>query len=127
MVDGVNNTLIESDILPYPHPTESAENYAGNGFISVDNPVTKASGRDYSHQTDRRWRIANPSRTHYASGLPVAYSVGIGGATRGLLAQPGSWVRKRAGFAEKALWVVPADEAAAGGRRWPAGRHVPQT
>ncbi|KAJ1307241.1 hypothetical protein OPQ81_001354 [Rhizoctonia solani] len=127
MVDGVNNTLIESDIKPYPYPTGSPENYAGNAFISVDNPITKASGRDYSYETDRRWRIVNPSRTHYASGLPVAYSVGIGGATRGLLAQPGSWVRERAGFGEKALWVVPADEAAPGGRRWPAGRHVPQT
>ncbi|CAE7052540.1 unnamed protein product [Rhizoctonia solani] len=127
MVDGVNNTLIESDIKSYPYPTGSAENYAGNAFISVDNPVTKASRRDYSHETDRRWRIANRARNHYASGLPVAYSVGIGGATRGLLAQPGSWVRERAGFGEKALWVVPADEASPGGRRWPAGRHVPQT
>ncbi|KAG9094532.1 hypothetical protein FRC06_010717, partial [Ceratobasidium sp. 370] len=127
MVDGINNTLIESDIIPYPHSTGSAENYAGNGFISVDNPITKASGREYNHQTDRRWRIANSSRTHYASGLPVAYSVGIGGATRGLIAAEGSWVRKRAGFAEKALWVVPEDESVLGGRKWPAGRYVPQT
>ncbi|CAE6427598.1 unnamed protein product [Rhizoctonia solani] len=127
MVDGINNTVVESDIKPYPHPTGSAENHAGNGFISVDTPVTKAGGRDYSHETDRRWRIVNPSRVHYSSGLPVAYSVGIGGATRGLLAQPGSWVRERAGFATKSLWVVPSEEASFGGRRWPAGRHVPQT
>ncbi|QRV89473.1 primary-amine oxidase [Ceratobasidium sp. AG-Ba] len=127
MVDGVNNTLIESDIVPYPHPTGSAENYAGNGFISVDNPVTKSSGRAYNHATDRRWRIINPARTHYASGLPVAYSVGIGGATRGLIADEGSWVRKRAGFGTKALWVVPEVESENGGRMWPAGRHVPQT
>ncbi|KAF8754266.1 amine oxidase [Rhizoctonia solani] len=127
MVDGINNTVIESDIKPYPYATGSAENYAGNGFISVDTPVTEASGREYSHETDRRWRIVNRSRTHYSSGLPVAYSVGIGGATRGLLAQPESWVRERAGFATKSLWVVPSDEATSGGRRWPAGRHVPQT
>ena len=69
----------------------------------------------------------NPSRTHYASGPPVAYSVGIGGATRSLLAGEGSWIRKRAGFAGKAVWVVPEDETTLGGRRWPAGRHVPQT
>ncbi|KAF8606428.1 peroxisomal copper amine oxidase [Ceratobasidium sp. AG-I] len=127
MIDGINNTLIESNIVPYPHPTGSAENYAGNGFTSIDKPITKSAGLEYNHQTDRRWRIVNPSRTHYASGLPVAYSVGIGGATRGLLAAEGSWVRKRAGFAEKAVWVVPEDETVLGGRKWPAGRHVPQT
>ncbi|KAG9123675.1 hypothetical protein FRC07_014312 [Ceratobasidium sp. 392] len=127
MVDGINNTLVESDIIPYPHPTGSAENYAGNGFTSVDNPVTKSSGREYNHKTDRRWRITNPARKHYSSGLPVAYSVGIGAATRGLIAAEGSWVKKRAGFGEKALWVVPEDESVFGGRRWPAGRHVPQT
>ncbi|KAG8683356.1 hypothetical protein FRC09_016132 [Ceratobasidium sp. 395] len=127
MVDGINNTLVESDIVPYPHPTGSAENYAGNGFISVDNPVTRSSGREYNHKTDRRWRITNPSRTHYASGLPVSYSVGIGAATRGLIAGEGSWVRRRAGFGEKALWVVANEENPDEGRRWPAGRYVPQT
>ncbi|KAG8744999.1 hypothetical protein FRC10_009107 [Ceratobasidium sp. 414] len=127
MVDGVNNTVVESDIVPYPHPAGSDENYAGNGFISVDNPILKASGRNYNHNTDRRWRIINPARTHYSSGLPVAYSVGIGSTTRAIVATEGSWIRQRAAFGRKALWVVPEDEAVLGGRRWPAGRHVPQS
>ncbi|KAG8683047.1 hypothetical protein FRC08_014556 [Ceratobasidium sp. 394] len=127
MVDGINNTVVESDIIPYPHPTGSAESYAGNGFISVDNPILKASGRDYNHTTDRRWRIINPTRMHYSSALPVAYSVGTGSTTRTIVATEGSWIRQRAAFGGKALWVVPEDETVLGGRRWPAGRHVPQS
>jgi primary-amine oxidase len=127
MVDGINNTVIESDIVPHPHSTGSPENYAGNGFVSVDNPILKATGRDYNHSADRRWRITNPAQTHYSSGQHVGYSVGIGSATRGLTAIEGSWVRQRAAFGEKALWVVPEDETVLGGRRWPAGKHVPQS
>ncbi|QRW02902.1 primary-amine oxidase [Ceratobasidium sp. AG-Ba] len=127
MVDGINNTVIESDIVPYPHAAGSPENYAGNGFVSLDKPILKASGRDYNHETDRRWRIINASKLHYSSGLPVAYSVGVGSVARTALAAEGSWIRQRAVFCDKALWIVPEDESTLGGRRWPAGRHVPQS
>jgi len=66
----------------------------------------------------------NPARKHYASGLPVGYSIALRGAATQLLAKPDSWVARRAVFATKALWVVREDE---GNRMFPAGKYVPQT
>lgn len=130
MIDGLRNSVIESDIVPLPNaPTGSSENWAGNAFITQERTLRTAQegARDYDHVKDRRWTIANTSRNHHASGKSVGYVLGYRGAATTLLAAPGSWAVRRAGFAAKSLWVVKDKENELGGRMWPAGRYVPQT
>lgn len=128
MVDGLRNSVVESDILPVNAPTGSVANFAGNGFCQTKTVLRSPQehgARLYDAETDRRWTIVNTSRTHYASGYPVGYSLGVRGATIKLLARPDSWIAQRAVFASKTLWVVRDDGA--GKRFFPAGKYVPQT
>lgn len=131
MIDGLNNTVIESDIVSLDEPTGSKENFAGNGFQVKETPLTTEIGRPYDHTKDRRWRIVNRSRPHYASGQPAGYTIGLKSGALSLLGQPDGWVGKRAGLLQNTLWVVRdvENEAVGGGsiRMWPAGRYVAQT
>jgi primary-amine oxidase len=77
MIDGLNNTVIESDIVSLDEPTGSKDNFSGNGFHVKETPITKETGRPYDYAKDRRWRIVNRSRPHYASGQPAGYSIGL--------------------------------------------------
>lgn len=122
MVDGLKNSVVESDILPMEEATGSKENFAGNGFYQRKTVVSGA--REWDAELDRRWTVVNPARTHYASGNPVGYSIAMKGAATKLLAKPDSWIARRAVFATKALWVVKDEE---GKRLFPAGKYVPQT
>lgn len=126
MIDGLKNSVVESDVVPLDYPTGSAENFGGNGWTVKRTTVTNPSegARAYSADADRKWTIVNDGRKHYASGLPVGYSIGMKGAAVNLLARDDSWIGRRATFAKKALWVVKDDE---GKRVFPAGKYVPQT
>ena len=43
MVDGLNNSVVESDVIPLPNaPTGSKENYAGNAFVVVERTIADA-------------------------------------------------------------------------------------
>ncbi|KAI0044568.1 hypothetical protein FA95DRAFT_1562098 [Auriscalpium vulgare] len=128
MIDGLANSVIETDVLPVPFPTGSTENFAGNGFVTHDHRLRAASegGRAWDAAADRRWRIVNPAHTHYATGHPVGYAVGVKGGATPFLPRPDGWVGRRATFAHKTLWVVREREDAAGGRMWPSGKYVPQ-
>jgi primary-amine oxidase len=126
MVDGLHNSVVESDVFPV---TDKSVSFAGNAF-QVKNTVLKTEGegaRDFCYETDRRWRIVNPGRKHYASGQDTGYVVMMKGGATPLMAQPDSWIGKRGGYAKKALWVVKDVEGPKGGRMWPAGKYVPQT
>lgn len=128
MVDGLRNSVVESDILPLEAPTGSAANFAGNGFYQKKTVLTSPQehgARSYDAEVDRRWTIVNNSRNHYASGHPVGYSLGVRGAATILFAKPDSWIAKRAVFATKTLWVVRDDGE--NKRVFPAGKYVPQT
>jgi primary-amine oxidase len=137
IIDGVKNSVVETDIVPYDFPTGSAENFAGNAFIAQETTLTEPTliGRKFDATKDRRWRIVNPFAVpHSASGKAPGYTLGIKGATIELLAKPDSWASKRAAFARGCLWVVPErkeDEEdptkLAEERIWPAGKYVPQT
>lgn len=128
MIDGLNNSVVENDIVQLDAPTGSAENFPGNGFYQkktvLSDPAQNHGARDYDADVDRRWTIVNPSRQHYASGIDVGYSIGVRGAALKLMAKPDSWIARRAMFATKALWIVRDDE---GKRLFPAGKYVPQT
>lgn len=134
MVDGVCNSVVESDVVPLPNaPTGSAENYAGNAFVVVERTISdaKEGAREYDFEKERRWRVVNTrSERHYASGLAPGYVVGMKGAATRLLALEDGWAARRAAFAKKALWVVrDVEDSDRGGtkRMWPAGKYVPQT
>lgn len=130
MIDGLRNSVIESDLVPLPDAlTGSPANWAGNAFVSQERTlrIARDGAREYDFKKDRRWTIVNTGRRHHASGKPPGYVLGYGGAAATLLANQGSWVTKRAGFAGKSLWVVKDAEEGTTGRMWPAGRYVPQT
>ena len=130
MVDGLSNTVTETDVMPLPNaPTGSPLNHAGNAFITRTTPITVQSqgARDYDLQLDRRWAITNPHKKHPYSGKNVGYTIMNKGTVTPLLARDDSWVAKRSGFAQKALWVVRDKEGPKGPRVWPSGKYVPQT
>jgi primary-amine oxidase len=78
MVDGLANSVVESDVVALPNaPTGSAANYSGNAFIVQDKTLRTEGegGRDYEWSTDRRWQIVNKARTHYSSGKGASYQL----------------------------------------------------
>ena len=128
MVDGLANSVLETDVVPSPAPVGSPENFAGNAF-TIKKQILKVEGpRDYDWVADRRWKIINPSNKHYSSGEYTGYGIQLKGGTISLLAKEGSWVAQRAKFASKPLWVVKDKETEKGTERlWPAGKYVPQS
>ncbi|KAG8888903.1 hypothetical protein FRB98_006445 [Tulasnella sp. 332] len=130
MIDGLNNTVVQSDIVTAKHATGSDENFAGNAFTSEDLRISNSSLaiQDYDATKDRRWRIVNPNKKHYASGKEASYGI-MGNAPWVVLqGAPGSNVRERAAFAEHSMWVVKDVEGPLGSeRQWPSGKYVPQT
>jgi primary-amine oxidase len=128
MIDGLNNSVVESDIIPLPDaPTGSAMNFAGNAFISQDTILKTESARSYDYQKERRWKIINPSRKHYSSGKEVGYTVGMKGGATPMVTRPDGWAARRAAFLTEAVWVCRDEEGEKGGRMWPSGKYVPQT
>jgi primary-amine oxidase len=129
MIDGLQNTVIESDIVPLDAPTGSEANFAGNGFISEDKVLEQETGRPYDLGRERRWRIVNSGRQHYASGKDVGYAIGLKGAMAPMMMQHDSWAAKRATFLNQALWVCRDVEGHDSGseRIWPSGKYVPQS
>ena len=128
MVDGLANSVLETDVVPSPAPVGSPENFAGNAFTTKKQILKVEGSRDYNLETDRRWKIINSSNKHYASGEYTGYGIHLKGGVIPLLAKEGSWVAQRARFASKPLWVVKDKETEKGTERlWPAGKYVPQS
>ncbi|KAF8079221.1 copper amine oxidase [Lyophyllum atratum] len=128
MVDGLQNSVVESDIIALPDaPTGSAQNFAGNAFISQETVLKTETARPYDYEKERRWKIVNPARKHHSSGKDVGYTIGMKGGATPMMARLDSWAAKRAAFVTNALWVCRDVEGDKGGRMWPAGKYVPQT
>ena len=113
-LDGGPNSVYEVDAAPVP---ASAENPDGTAFRAERRLL--ASEGQARRQTDasraRSWHVANPNRLN-PLGRPVAYRL-LPGATPALLANSGSKVAERAGFARHNLWVTryaPGELHAAG-------------
>jgi primary-amine oxidase len=130
MLDGIRNSVIESDIVSLSAPTGSKENFAGNAFHVKERVLkdqAKDGARDFDWAAERRWKVANLNRRHDVSGNPSSYQIMMKGGLLPLLSKCDSWIARRASFAHKALWVVRDDEGPKGGRMWPSGKYVPQT
>jgi primary-amine oxidase len=116
-VDGPANTLheVESERIP-----TGPENPVGNAFRPRVVPLRTegAARRDADEATSRTWTVASRERRN-GLGHPTAYRLVPGHGTARLLAQPGSSVDARAGFARHTLWATPYDAD----ERFPAGAY----
>jgi primary-amine oxidase len=129
MVDGLLNSVIETDVLPATAGYGSPENFAGNAFQIHDHVLRRANegAREWDASADRRWRIVSAGKRHYASGQLTGYSIGVKGGATVALPRSEGWIGRRATFAHKTLWVVrEKEDAREGGRMWPSGKFVPQ-
>ncbi|SJL13514.1 related to peroxisomal amine oxidase (copper-containing) [Armillaria ostoyae] len=128
MIDGINNSVVESDVVPLPNASTGSDlNFAGNAFIQEDTVLKKEAGRYWDWEKERKWKIINPARKHYSSGKDVGYVVGIKGGVTPMMARKDGWALKRAPFVNYPVWVCRDVEDAKGSRMWPAGKYVPQT
>lgn len=95
MIDGVSNSVTETEIIPDAAPTGSAENWAGNGFHStkkyLDN--TLEGSRDANAVTGRQWGFVNEAAPHYSSGAPAGYKVNFSSSSSFPSADPLSLLR----------------------------------
>ena len=116
-VDGPANGLheVESERIPI-----GPDNPVGNAFRQRATPLAseEVARRDADESVARAWHITSTERRN-AHGGPTAYRLVPGHGTATLLAQPGSSVDRRAGFARHTLWATryDADE------RFPAGAY----
>ncbi|PFH46270.1 hypothetical protein AMATHDRAFT_155768, partial [Amanita thiersii Skay4041] len=133
MIDGLSNSVIESDVIPQDAPTGSDVNFAGNGFTTRDTVLQTECERTWEYATDRRWKIVNRGRRHYSSGKEGGYVVLMKAGAVPMMAREDGWVGRRAAFARSAVWVCRDVEGDSAGeekgtvRMWPAGKYVPQT
>lgn len=78
MIDGLENSVCETEVLPLAEPTGSDVNWAGNGFYSTKR-IFK-SGAEAVRRADqsrgRMWSIVNENKRHYSSGQPIGYKAG---------------------------------------------------
>ncbi|GAA5868537.1 hypothetical protein JCM3774_005421 [Rhodotorula dairenensis] len=124
MIDGVDNSVVESEVHAMSAPTGSKENWAGNGFYSVKKELkTTAEGaRDADQNAGRMWTMVNPNKKHYSSGAPIGYKI-MCKDTAPLLPHADSLVGRRATFAKHTIWTTPYVD----GQLFPAGKFPTQT
>ncbi len=113
-LDGSGNTVTEHEFQPRPWGTDNPH---GNAFNVTSRVLARErdAAREADGRTGRYWKITNPNRTN-SVGNPPAYKLVVN-ASPLLLAQEGSAVHRRAGFATKHVWVTqydPAERFAAG-------------
>jgi primary-amine oxidase len=103
-VDGAGNSVVEVDTVPLP-PGEANPHL--NAFAGQETLLAseQQAQRIIDPLKSRNWRIINPSRLN-RFGRPVAYKL-LPEASSLMLASPDSRVARRAGFAQKHIWVTP--------------------
>ena len=108
-VDGTENRVEEVQVEALP---TGPENPWGNAFRPVATVLATeaAAQRDTDARASRSWRVVNPG-VNNAVDRPVGYKLVPTMATPTLLAQPGSPIAERAGFARHNLWATPYEPA----------------
>lgn len=103
-VDGTGNSVTEHDYVRVPM---GPENPHGNVFKVSTTLLENEAGaaREADGATGRYWKVINPNRSNKVDNAPGYKLVVM--PTPTLLADPGSSVFKRAGFASKHVWVTP--------------------
>ncbi len=108
MVDGEGNSVSEHEFVPRPF---GPDNPYGNAFDTTARVFARESeaAREADGRTGRYWKITNPN-VRNAVGNPTGYKLVVQPSPL-MLAQEGSFVRRRGGFATRHLWVTPYDPA----------------
>lgn len=114
MVDGEGNTVSEHEFVPRPW---SRDNPYGNVFDTTSRVLARErdAAREADGRTGRYWKISNPNVKNAVGNAP-GYKLSIA-ASPLMLAQEGSSVHSRAGFATKHVWVTrydPSEKYASG-------------
>ncbi|SCZ97604.1 BZ3500_MvSof-1268-A1-R1_Chr4-3g07289 [Microbotryum saponariae] len=124
MIDGLNNSVVETEIHPLEAPTGSDENWAGNGFEARKRVLqtTKEGARLADAPSSRMWSFVNQDKKHYSTGTAAGYKLMCKDFPP-LLAKEDSLVARRATFAKKNLWVTPFVD----GQFFPAGKYPTQS
>ncbi|KAH6975115.1 amine oxidase [Ilyonectria sp. MPI-CAGE-AT-0026] len=102
-IDGHDNTLYYEDSVPMPVDKEL--NPFGMGYVSKQTVLSKAGFADLSVERNRVFKIRNDSKINDVSLKPVAYKL-HSVPSQMLIMSEGSFARKRATFAEHAMWVT---------------------
>jgi primary-amine oxidase len=118
-VDGLANAVEEVDVSGCP---VGPENPYGNAMLQQVTRLRRESeaGRRAAPERGRAWRVVSTERVN-RFGQPTGYTL-YPEAAPTLLADPGSPLHARAGFAANHLWVTRYDPA----QRYPAGDFVNQ-
>ncbi|POW09523.1 hypothetical protein PSTT_06726 [Puccinia striiformis] len=139
MIDGLKNSVVQTDIIGLSESTGSPENYLGNGFkvlvlslgfhcgfynghnltivfldTSEGTQTHQRGAQKYDHSKGRYWSIINPNKLHYASQEPI-------GDQPPMIAKQDSMIAKRAPFAKHDFFVTPYVRH----QFYPAGKFVP--
>ncbi|PLW16667.1 hypothetical protein PCANC_13352 [Puccinia coronata f. sp. avenae] len=124
MIDGLQNAVVQTDIVALSDPTGSAANYLGNGFKAHRKVLKRtAEGcQNYDHSKGRYWSIINPNKLHYASKEPIGYRI-LCRDQPPMLAKADSMIAKRAPFAKHDIFVTPYVPH----QYYPSGKFVPGT
>lgn len=106
-LDGPNNTIFQTDATPSREPINSPNNQWGNAFYANKKKYTTVTEgqADYDGSTSRTWDIANENKLNKYSKKPVSYKL-VSREVTPLMAQEGSLVWRRAGFARHAVHVT---------------------
>ncbi len=119
-VDGVDNTVVESDSFPAPI---SPSNPLGLDLHTRSTVVASEAeaGRIFDWQRQRGWKVTNPNRLN-AWGSPVAYKL-VPSASFPAMFEESSPVLRRNPVIGSTVWVTREhpDE------RWPAGDYPTQS
>lgn len=107
-IDGGGNTVSEHEFVPRPW---GRDNPHGNVFDTTSRVLARErdAARVANGETGRFWKISNPNVTNTVGGSP-AYKLIVNPSPL-MLAQEGSFVRSRGGFATRHVWVTPYDPA----------------
>jgi primary-amine oxidase len=105
-LDGGGNTVTEHEFVPRPW---GSDNPYGNVFDTTTRVLARErdAAAVANGETGRFWKISNPNRTNSVGGAP-AYKLVVNPSPL-LLAQEGSFVRQRGGFATRHVWVTAYD------------------
>jgi len=116
-VDGPDNRVEEEEVVPIPM---GDANPYGNAFTTKRTVIEREGGRLADNLRHRTWLVQSSTRRNVV-GQPTGYQL-ISQGLPVLLADPESFVAKRAAFATKHTWVTRFEQ----GEQWPAGKYVNQ-
>ena len=101
------NSVTEHEFVPRPWGTDNPH---GNVFDTTSKTLSREmdAARNANGETGRYWKVINPNVKNSVGKSP-GYKLSVTPSPL-MLAQEGSFVRKRGGFATKHVWVTPYEK-----------------